>query len=251
MNTNEGKSEMRDMQCGTAPAHFAADPKQSFLSSSFVFIRVHSWTVFCLLGLTALTACEKSDMSTQPRYEPYQPTVSFADGESERPLVAGVVVHGQPRTDELLYQGTINGKTADQFPFPITRTDLERGHEQFNIFCSVCHGRTGEGNGMIVQRGFTPPPSYHIDRLRNAPVGHFFQVITNGYGAMYSYNERVKPEDRWRIAAYIRALQLSQNAPASVLSSDQKQQVDANPEHVPPQELQGYAGPKNKPGVDQ
>jgi mono/diheme cytochrome c family protein len=189
-------------------------------------------------------------MSEQPRYEPYQETTSFADNASERPLVAGTVIHGQPRTDELLYQGTINGVTANEFPFPITRTDLERGHTQFDIFCAVCHGRTGEANGMIAQRGFTPPPSYHIDRLRNAPVGHFFQVMTNGYGAMYSYNERVKPEDRWRIAAYIKALQMSQHADPSLLTADQKQQADQTA-IVPAKELLGYPGPKNKPGVDQ
>ena len=203
-----------------------------------------------LLAVASLTACSKSDMSEQPRYEPYQETTSFANNESERPLVPGVVIHGQPRTDELLYQGTINGVTADEFPFPITRVDLERGHQQFDIFCAVCHGRTGEGNGMIVQRGFTPPPSYHIDRLRNAPVGHFFEVMTNGYGAMYSYNERVKPEDRWRIAAYIRALQLSQDANPSVLDPEQKDLAD-EAKVVPQKEVDGYPGPKDKPGVDQ
>ncbi|MBV8780448.1 MAG: cytochrome c [Phycisphaerae bacterium] len=224
--------------------------KKQFLYSSFVSIRAHSWTVCALIGGMAVVGCRKSDMSQQPRFQPYQESVSFSDNASERPLVAGTVIHGQPRTDELLYQGTVNGRVSTDFPFQITHSDLERGRVQFNIFCSVCHGQTGEGNGMIVQRGFTPPPSYHIDRLRNAPVGHFFQVISNGYGAMYSYNERIKPDDRWRIAAYIRALQLSQNAPPSALSDDQKRAAD-KAAIVPKSELLGFTGLKNKPGVDQ
>ena len=255
MNTNAAQAGVGLLQNrqAVAPTHVRSHAKSLF--SSFVPIRAHSWLIISLLGGATLTACSKSDMSEQPRYQPYQETASFADNASERPLVAGTVIHGQPRTDELLYQGTINGKTADEFPFPITRADLERGHTQFDIFCAVCHGRTGEGNGMIVQRGFVPPPSYHIDRLRTAPVGHFFEVMTNGYGAMYSYNERVKPEDRWRIAAYIRALQLSQNASPDQLSPQEKQMADerqtAEKHTVDPKELAGYPGPKGKPGVDQ
>ena len=218
------------------------------LRSSFVFLRAHSWLILFALALTG--GCRKSDMGEQPRYKPYQSTDSFGDGASARPLVAGTIPWHQPRTDELLYQGTIDGKVADEFPFAITRMDLERGQQQFNIFCSVCHGKTGEGNGMIAQRGLTPPPSYHIDRLRNAPVGHFFYVMTNGFGAMYSYAERVKPEDRWRIAAYIRALQLSQNADPAKLSDDEKSKANAA-EVVPPSELEGYTGPRAKVGVDQ
>ena len=184
------------------------------------------------------------------RYKPYQATISFEDGASARPLVAGTVPRGQARTDELLYQGTIDGKVADQFPFPITMMDMKRGQQQFNIFCSACHGQTGEGNGMIAQRGLTPPPSYHIPRLRAAPVGHFYYVMTNGFGAMYGYAERIKPEDRWRIAAYIRALQLSEHAKPSDLDDDEKTKADAS-EIVPPKELLGYTGPRGKVGVDQ
>ena len=101
---------------------------------------------------------------------------------------------------------------ADEFPFPITPADLQRGREEYNVFCTPCHGYTGTGNGMIVQRGFPQPPSYHIDRLRQAPAGHFFEVMTNGFGRMYSYAARITPEDRWRVAAYIRVLQLSRHA---------------------------------------
>ncbi len=151
-------------------------------------------------------------MHVQPKYKPLAPTSFFDDGRSERPVVPGTVARGHLQIDEQLYTGKANGALAETFPFPITREDLARGRERFNIFCSPCHGRLGDGQGMIVQRGFPPPPSYHQDRLRQAPVGHFFDVITNGYGRMYSYASRVSPQDRWRIIAYIRALQLSQHA---------------------------------------
>jgi mono/diheme cytochrome c family protein len=220
------------------------------LPSPFVSIRVHSWIAFLLLGLM-LVGCRKSDMAEQPRYETFKGAPNaFEDGASARPLVAGTVIWHEPRTDELLYQGTIDGKVANVFPFKITHADLVRGRQQFNIYCSVCHGQTGEGNGMIVQRGLTPPPSYHLDRLRNAPVGHFFYVITNGFGAMYSYAERVKVEDRWRIAAYIRALQLSQNADPSKLTDAEKIKADKS-DIVPASELDGYSGPRGKVGIDQ
>jgi mono/diheme cytochrome c family protein len=116
------------------------------------------------------------------------------------------------------------GVTA--FPFHVTHQTIDRGHERYNIYCSPCHGRLGDGRGMIVQRGFQQPPSFHIDRLRQAPVGHFFDVITNGFGAMYSYASRIKPEDRWAIVAYIRALQLSQNATTNDLSVEDRQKLE-------------------------
>jgi len=158
-----------------------------------------------------LTGC-RLDMHVQPKYLPYEPTTFFDDGRSERPVVPGTIARGHLRLDELLYTGKENGVLADKFPFPITRADLERGRERFNIHCTPCHDYTGSGHGMIVQRGFPPPPSFHIDRLRSAPAGHFFDVMTNGLGSMYSYATRVEPEDRWRIAAYVRALQLSHHA---------------------------------------
>jgi len=114
------------------------------------------------------------------------------------------------------------------FPFPITREVLERGQQRFEIYCAVCHGRTGDGNGMIVQRGFPPPPSYHIDRLRQAPVGHFFDVMTHGYGVMYSYAARVEPRDRWAIAAYIRVLQLSHNAKLQDVPAPERARLEAS-----------------------
>ena len=163
------------------------------------------------LLLAPCGAC-RLDMHLQPKYTPLRASTFFPDGRSERPVVPGTVPHGELRTDELRYTGRINGTVADVFPFPITRQDLQRGRERYNIYCSPCHDYTGSGHGMIVQRGFQPPPSYHIDRLRQAPVGHFFDVITNGFGNMYSYASRVPPDDRWRIAAYIRVLQLSEHA---------------------------------------
>ncbi|GMU21280.1 MAG: hypothetical protein AMXMBFR13_13730 [Phycisphaerae bacterium] len=167
------------------------------------------------LAMVLPAGCER--MMDQPRYDPLEYSEFFNDGLSARPIPAGTVPRGDPRTDDHLYFGRVNEALATEFPFPMTRADLERGRERFNIFCALCHGLTGEGDGMIVQRGFTPPPSFHLPRLRQAPVGHFFDVITNGWGAMYSYAERIAPEDRWRIAAYIQALQLSQHVPAAEL----------------------------------
>jgi len=164
-----------------------------------------------LLASLLLSGC-RLDMHLQPKYLPYEPTDFFGDGRSERQPVPGTVARGQLRLDELMYTGKINGVEADEFPFPITRADLERGRARFNIYCTPCHGYTGSGDGMIVQRAFPHPPSYHIPRLREAPAGHFFGVITNGFGAMYSYAARVNPADRWRIAAYIRVLQLTRDA---------------------------------------
>ena len=168
--------------------------------------------ISCLAAIGTLLVGCRLDMHVQPKYLPYEPTNFFGDGRSERPPVSGTVARGHLRLDELLYAGKENGVLVDKFPFPITRADLERGRERFNIYCTPCHDYTGGGHGMIVQRGFPPPPSFHIDRLRNAPAGHFFDVIANGHGSMYSYAARVEPGDRWRIAAYVRALQLSQHA---------------------------------------
>jgi mono/diheme cytochrome c family protein len=158
-----------------------------------------------------LSGC-RLDMHVQPKYKPLDPSSFFDDGRSARPEVPGTVAHGHLRSDELLYTGKVKGEEADAFPFPVTREVLERGRERYNIYCSPCHDYTGSGRGMVVQRGFPPPPSYHLERLLKAPAGHFYDVMTNGYGAMYSYASRVTPEDRWAIVAYIRALQLSQHA---------------------------------------
>jgi mono/diheme cytochrome c family protein len=163
-------------------------------------------------ALVCVAGC-RLDMHVQPKYKPLAGTSFFGDRRSARPVVEGTVARGQLHLDEQLYTGKVNGQLATTFPFPITRADLDRGRERYNIYCTPCHDASGTGRGMIVMRGFPqPPPSYHIDRLREAPVGHFFDVITNGLGNMYSYASRISPEDRWRIVAYVRALQLSQSA---------------------------------------
>jgi Cytochrome C oxidase, cbb3-type, subunit III len=171
-----------------------------------------------------LSGC-RLDMHIQPKYLPYEPTTFFDDGRSERQPVPGTVARGQLRLDELLYTGKENGVESNRFPFPITREDLERGRQRYNIYCTPCHDYTGSGRGIVVQRGFPSPPSYHMDRLRQAPVGHFFDVMTNGFGSMYSYASRIDPEDRWRIAAYIRALQLSQHATLQDVPEAERQKL--------------------------
>jgi mono/diheme cytochrome c family protein len=176
-----------------------------------------SWTVALLFAsAVGATACYQK-MAATPRYDPLEPSSFFPDGSSARPLPTDTVARGRLADDPALFTGKVNGVDVDQFPFPITREVLDRGRERFNIYCSPCHGPAGDGDGMVVQRGFTRPPSYHIDRLRQAPVGHFFDVVTNGFGSMPSYAAQVPVRDRWAIIAYIRALQLSQHAtPADV-----------------------------------
>lgn len=171
--------------------------------------------------------CRK-DMYDQPKYEAYEPSRSFADGTSSRPIVAGTVARGQAQLDDHYFTGKVDGKEVDTFPFAVDAAVLEKGRERFQIFCTPCHGRTGDGRGMVVRRGFSQPPTFHSPYLRDIPVGHFFTVITNGYGAMYSYAARIPTEDRWAIAAYIRALQYSQNAaPGDLAEAEQQKLAEA------------------------
>src|SRR4029453_6410921 len=165
-------------------------------------------------------------MHDAPSYDPLQQTAFFANGAASRTLVANTVARGQLRADEHLYTGKGNRQTATEFPMPITDDVMARGQERFNVYCSPCHGRTGLGDGMIVQRGFPPPPSYHEERLRNAPVGYFFDVMTNGFGAMQDYSAQVTVSDRWAIAAYIRALQLSRHATVDDVPADRRGDLD-------------------------
>ena len=158
-----------------------------------------------------------------------RPSDFFADGRSARPLPEGTVARGQLRADKVFFTGKSGDVYVDRLPFPVTRQVLERGRERFNIYCTPCHGRLGNGLGMIVQRGLKRPPSYHIDRLRQVPIGYFYDVISNGFGAMADYAAQVAPRDRWAIAAYIRVLQFSQQASLQ----------DVPPEHR--QELNGMA----------
>ena len=184
-----------------------------------------------LLVLTTLAGCENQLygaqlMRFQPRFDPLEENTLFEDGRSARPLVADTVARGQLRLDEQLYTGRLAGDYVTAYPLPITRDVLERGQQRFNVFCAPCHGQLGDGNGMVVQRGFKQPPSFHIDRLRDAPPGYFFDVMTNGFGTMYSYKSRVKVEDRWAIVAYIHALQLSQHADISALPAEDVQKIE-------------------------
>ena len=177
-----------------------------------------------VLSVFVMGAC-RQDMHDQPKYIPLRQSTFFADSRSARPFVAGTVARGQLHEDTLLYTGKVGSVDADVFPFPIDAAVMARGQERFNIFCSPCHGRTGEGNGMVVRRGYRPPPAYHQDRLRGAPVGHFFDVMTNGFGAMPDYAAQIKVEDRWAIAAYIRALQLSQHAAVADVPASERDKL--------------------------
>ncbi len=184
-------------------------------------------------GVALLLACLavgcRRDMFSQPKYNPLEPSALFKDGASARPLVAHTVARGHLDENEPFFTGFAHGKLIEAFPVRITRSALERGRERFEIYCAVCHGRVGDGHGPIVQRGFPAPPSFHIERLRTAPPGHFFDVITRGYGVMFSYATRVEPADRWAIVAYIRALQLSQGAPAKELPAAEREKLGALP----------------------
>jgi mono/diheme cytochrome c family protein len=164
-----------------------------------------------LFAILSFTSCRRG-MVDQQHLKPLAEDNFFEDSAGSRVPPAHTVARGQLRDDEQFFTGKIGNELAATMPKKIDREMLERGRERFDIYCAVCHGRTGEGNGMIVERGFPAPPSLHDRRLRDAPVGHFFDVMTNGYGVMYPYASRVTPEDRWAIIAYIRALQLSENA---------------------------------------
>jgi mono/diheme cytochrome c family protein len=166
-------------------------------------------------------------MHDAPRYDPFEASTVLPNGSSAQPLVAGTVARGFLDEDSLLYTGKVDGAVSADFPFAITKADLDRGQQRFNIYCSPCHGRTGQGNGMVVQRGYRQPPSYHIDRLRQEPAGYFFDVITNGFGAMPDYRAQVPVEDRWRIVAYIRALQLSENATSADIPAAELQRLES------------------------
>jgi hypothetical protein len=187
--------------------------------------------VFCyvLSSVFYLLICAgcRRDMFSQPSEKPLERNGFFRDNEmASRPLPAHTIARGQLEEDEAFYAGKIGTNLVTTFPIPVTRELLVRGQERFDIYCAPCHGRTGDGRGMIPQRGYPVPPSYHIDRLRTAPVGHFFDVITRGYGVMFSYASRVEPEDRWAIVAYIRALQLSHDAKISDVPDTERAQLE-------------------------
>jgi len=172
-----------------------------------------------------LSGC-RQDMHDQPKYIPLRPSSFFADGRSERPLIEGTVARGHLHEDTALYQGKgPDGKPVADFPFPVTKEVIQRGQQRYNIYCTPCHDRIGNGDGMIVRRGYRKPPSYHIDRLRQVPNGYIYDVITNGFGAMPDYAAQIEAHDRWAIVAYVRALQLSQNASINDVPPDARGQL--------------------------
>lgn len=185
--------------------------------------------IFCCLLSAFLCGCRR-DMFEQPSEKPLEKNDFFRDNQmASRPLVPNTVARGHLEDDEGFYTGKVGQNLLTTFPIPITRDVLQRGRERFDIYCAPCHGRTGDGHGMIPQRGFPAPPSYHIDRLREAPVGHFFDVMTHGYGVMYPYAARVEPADRWAIVAYIRVLQLSHDAKISDVPNSARAQLELPP----------------------
>jgi len=189
----------------------------------------------CLL----LAAGCRQDMHDQPKYRGLRPSVFFADGASARPRVEGTVARGTLQEDEAFFTGKVSKVVVTELPLAVDQQLLDRGQERFNIFCSPCHGRTGAGRGMVVERGYRQPPSFQTDRLRQADPGYFFDVITNGFGVMPDYKAQVAPRDRWAIVAYIRALQLSQHAaPSDIRGGD--------PTNVPPPPPGGGASAPEK-----
>lgn len=205
--------------------------KSAISSQTFLPLR---WIMAIALCLTTLLACDgtthlerlRQEMYNQSKFQPLEKNAFFDDNRASRPWIQGTIARGHLRTDAHLYTGFVNGEPAKTFPFVITRDVLKRGQERFNIYCTPCHGYLGDGRGMVVRRGLKQPPSYHIERLQNEAPGYFYDVMTNGFGAMYSYASRIKPNDRWAIVAYIQALQLSQNATLADVPADVRQRLE-------------------------
>ena len=191
--------------------------------------------LFALAALCVAAAGCRQDMHNQPKYRGLRASEFFANGSSARPLVEGTVARGTLQEDEGFFTGKVNKVDVKELPFPVDAQVLDRGQERFNIYCTPCHDRTGSGNGMVVQRGYRRPPSFHIDRLRQADAGHFFDVMTNGIGVMPDYKVQIAPRDRWAIVAYIRVLQLSQHAAAADVPGGDpaKAPQPAGAEHAP------------------
>jgi mono/diheme cytochrome c family protein len=175
-------------------------------------------------GIFLLAGCDNlhQDMGNQPKNKPLSPSDFFADGRSERAPVENTVARGALDNDELVV-----AKESNNFPVPVNEALLERGEDRYKIFCTPCHGLQGDGNGMVAMRGMKHPPSYHIDRLRQSPNGYYYDVITNGFGQMYSYSAQIPPRDRWAIIAYLRALQLSRNAHVAELPADVREKLNS------------------------
>lgn len=182
-----------------------------------------------VLALAVIGAACRQDMHDQPRYSPLEASAFFADGRSAREPIEGTVARGLLRDDDLLYRGIQGGEAAMVFPFPVTEDTMVRGQDMFDAFCSPCHGRTGVGDGVVVQRGFTRPPDLTSRQVREMPLGHFFNVITNGIGAMPDHASQIKPADRWAIVAYLRALQLAGSATIDDVPPAERGRLDQPP----------------------
>jgi mono/diheme cytochrome c family protein len=238
------------MRQGRSDHQRRAEPRERPVEHLTRLGRPVTWAAALLVLF--LAGCQQR-MAKQPSYKPLDANPFFADGRSARPLVPGTIARGHLQTDTALFTGRLSGSSyaraagtvgatlsdplsaalaasgendfVDTFPFPITPQIMEHGYQRFMIYCVVCHDPLGTGHGKIVERGYTRPPSYHIDRLRQAPVGHFFAVITEGYGSMPSYAAQIPPRDRWAIVAYIRALQFSQHCPVDKVPADLREKV--------------------------
>jgi mono/diheme cytochrome c family protein len=179
--------------------------------------------------LLALAAGCRRDMFSQPKLDPLGKSTFFQNDAASQPIPAHTIARGDFETNDLFFSGMEGTNLVTDFPLPVTAELLQRGRQRYEIYCLPCHGVTGDGHGIVVERGFPAPPSYHIDRLRKAPAGHFFEVITHGYGVMYSYAQRVAPTDRWAIAAYIQALQLSQHAALADVPTNEMARLENSP----------------------
>jgi mono/diheme cytochrome c family protein len=199
------------------------------------------------LALVSLLAGCRQDMHNQPKYTPLRSSDFFPDGRSARAPVPGTVARGQLRDNSVFYTGKVGDQFAAQFPMPVTLAMLERGQERYNIYCAPCHALTGNGFGLVVQRGFRRPVSFHDPRLRAAPPGYYFDAMTRGFGAMSDYAAQLSPADRWAIAAYVRALQFSQHASLADLPPVQREQLMKEPAPETKPAESGKEGPP--PGV--
>lgn len=180
----------------------------------------------CLLASAVLATGCRQDMHDAPRYDPLEESTLFLKGAASQPLVQGTVARGLVSDDTVLTEGKLDGQPSPVFPFAIGKAELDRGRERYNVYCAPCHGRTGEGNGMVVQRGYRQAASFHVDRLRTSPPGYFFDVISNGFGVMPDYRAQIPAEDRWKITAYIRALQISHNATVDDVPAAERGKLD-------------------------
>ena len=182
-------------------------------------------TALAAFALLVFASGCRQDMQDQPKYIPLRATAFFDDHRSARPFPDNTVARGHLESDTEFFTGKVGNQFTDRFPFPVTRDVLARGQQRFNIYCAPCHDRLGNGDGMIVRRGFRKPPSYHLDRLRQAAPGYIYDVITNGFGAMPDYAAQIAPQDRWNIVAYVRALQFSHNATMDDVPPDKRGEV--------------------------